>query len=324
MRAIALAVLAGTLVLGAAPARADDDDETPTPQAPAPDPSAARRARVYARVGNATITVGTLEDEIAKQPAFRRARFHDAATLKALAEQLLARELLAREATRRGLDRNAEARQAIDQMAVQHLLRSEIDERITPESIPEADVRAYYDGHPEEFSRPEMVRASHILLADQEGARTVLAQARETDMRGFRELARVQSLDTETKLRGGDLRYFARDGQVPGSPDTPVDAAIATAAFGLTNVGDVSDPVAVGERFSLVKLTGRRPAETRTFEQTAQGIRLKIWRERRKASVDAFLARLRERLHPETHPDLLAAIQLASPDPTKVLVDPHR
>jgi peptidyl-prolyl cis-trans isomerase C len=191
-------IVAGVLVVAcAAKSTAHADAPAPTPVAePAPTPAndaaanAARRARVYARVGDTTVTVGQIEDEIAKQPRFRRARFRERATLLELANQLLERELLSREAVRRGLADRSEARMSIDQMAVQHFLRAEIDDRITPESIPDTDVRAYYDQHSEEFSRPEMIRASHVLVADRATAQRLVTEARAADMRGFRELAR--------------------------------------------------------------------------------------------------------------------------------------
>jgi peptidyl-prolyl cis-trans isomerase C len=142
-------------------------------------------------------------------------------------------ELMAREAEKKGYGRDEAVVRSLKQNAVQQLIRREFDERITVETIPAADVQAYYDGHPDEFHRPEMVRASHILLASESEANELMAKVRGADARTFRQLARQHSIDTETKLRGGDLRYFNNEGRAVNSPDEPVDAAITTAAFGL-------------------------------------------------------------------------------------------
>ena len=42
------------------------------------------------------------------------------------------------------------------------VIRRDFDELLTVESVPQADVQAYYDAHPDEFSTPEMRRAAHI------------------------------------------------------------------------------------------------------------------------------------------------------------------
>ncbi|MDH5491103.1 MAG: peptidyl-prolyl cis-trans isomerase, partial [Myxococcales bacterium] len=238
----------------------------------------ARRSKVYATIGEATITVGEIEDAINAQSPFLRVRYREPAKMQELAENLIRFELLAAEAERRGYGEHAAVVRSVGQNAVQQLIRREFDQRITPDSIPEEDVRAYYAAHREEFARPEMVRASHILLGSEEEAQQVLTKVREADARTFRQLAREQSVDTETKLRGGDLRFFTREGRPPGSRDAAVDATIVEAAFAIAEVGQVgAAPVQVGEHWSVIKLTGRRPAEERAFEESARGIRLRLW-----------------------------------------------
>jgi parvulin-like peptidyl-prolyl isomerase len=201
---------------------------------------------------------------------------------------------------------------------VQQFIRLEIDERITAESIPAADVEAYFTAHPDEFHREEMVRASHVLVKERTQAVGLLKQLRAGDTREFRQIARRDSVDTETKLRGGDLRYFTREGRPPGSQDAPVHAALVAAAFGLREVGDlVREPVGVDGQWSIVRLTGRRPEERRTLAEAERGIRLQLWRERKKQAVDDRVDAARTRLAPEIHPELtdLIHIEAAAPPP---------
>lgn len=334
MRRVRLVLLAVSLLTGGAIALAQPNAPTqvrvaptaaPAVPAEAPPPAAARseadearRARVYATVGDVRITVGRIEDEIAQQSPFLRARYRDPAKLRELADSLVRFELLARQAERDGYGDNPIVVRSVKQSVVQHLIKTEFDERITRESITDAEVQAYYDAHLDEFGRPEMVRASHVLLATREEADALLAEARQADARQFRELARRSSIDTETKLRGGDLRYFTRNGLPAGArdDDTPVDPAIVAAAFELGEVGDtVAAPVAVGEHWSLVKLTGRRAAEQRTIEQASEGIRLRLWRETRQRSIDEFVDRLRREHPPELHVERMRPIRLDTAAP---------
>lgn len=291
---------------------------TPTPPAARTEADEARRARVYATVGDVRITVGRIEDEIAQMSPFLRARYRDPVKLRELADSLVRFELLAREAERDGYGDRQVVQRSVKQAIVQNLIKTEFDERVTRDSITAEEIQAYYDSHQDEFGRPAMVRASHVLLTTREEADALLTEARAADARQFRELARRHSIDTETKLRGGDLRYFTQNGLPAGAreDDTPVDPAIVTAAFALQNVGDVvSEPIAVGEHWSLVKLTGRRDAEQRTIEQASEGIRLRLWREKRQRAIDEFVDGLRRTHAPELHPDRMRPIRLDGPPP---------
>ena len=303
----------------------------------------ARRAQVVARVDETSLTVGSIEDDLHSQTPFQRTRFTRRARLQEYVESLVRFELLAAEAERRGFGEHPNVIKILEQSSVQGLLRREFDERVAPETIPAEAVAAYYREHPEQFARPELRRAHHILVADDEAARALLEELQEADLRQFRETARARSLDTETKLRGGDLRYFARDGRPAGArrvsassdaegelepadeDDPPVDAPLAEAAFGIEAVGDLAaEPVAVGDHFSVVMLSGLREAENRSLEEAEESIRLRLFRERRQAAIDAFVQSLRERYRPEVHPERLDPIRLAEvevetsrPRPTK-------
>ena len=87
--------------------------------------------------------------------------------------------------------------------------------------IPEADIlRAYNDGI-QQYSTPEQIRASHILLktegkdeaAVKAAAEDLLKQARAGA--DFAELARKHSEDEASAKNGGDLDYFGRGQMVP-------------------------------------------------------------------------------------------------------------
>ncbi len=269
-----------------------------------------RRAEVVATVGSTTITVGDVEDSINNQSPFLRQRYKDPTRLHDLVDNMIRFELLAQEAKRRGYDHNDAVERSIKQNAVQQLIRRQFDERMTPDSVPEADARQYYEEHAKEFHRPAMMRASHILLATRADADKLLAKAKSADARAFRELAHDNSIDTETKLRGGDLRYFDEQGHPPGADDATVDPAIVHAAFQLRHVGDVSDPIQVGQHWSIIQLTGRRPAADRTFDEAEQGIRLRLWRERRQQAIEDFVTSLRKKYHPVVHEERMRPIKL--------------
>lgn len=286
---------------------------TTTPAAPPAD-EAARRARVVARVGDVTITLGQVEDEVNHQSPFMRARFRTGTALREHVSEMIRMELLAREAERRGFGDDAEVTDAVRQTSVQLLIRHDFDERITAASIPAEDVRAYYDEHPAEFNQPEMRRASQIVLATRLEADALVAEASTADARAFRQLVTEHSADAETRIRGGDLRYFDVEGHTPNAADPDVPLEAAQAAFALAQVGNVSGVITEGSRFAIVQLTGIRPAEHRTLSEADASIRTRLWRTTRQAALETFVDGLRARIPTEVFYDRMRGIHMEPPE----------
>lgn len=293
----------------------------PTDVAPTPGPEeAARRARVVARIGDVTITLGEIEDEINHQSAFMRARFRDRAHLEEHVRERIRMELLAREGRRRGYGESDEVVEAVRQTSVQLLLRHDFDERITASSISADEVREYYDAHPAEFHQPEMRRASEVVLDTREAADGLVAQAHGADVRAFRALVTEHSTDTETRQRGGDLRYFDAEGRLANHSDPTVPIEAAQAAFAITNVGEVSDVFAQGSHFAILQLTGIRPAEHRDLSAADASIRARLWRTHRETAIETFITGLRERIPTEVFYDRMRDIRMEAP--TRLSTDP--
>ena len=103
------------------------------------------------------------------------------------------------------------------------------------------------------------IQASHILLrlgpdataADSAEARNLAETLRQRILAGedFATLARQYSDDQASGQNGGDLGFFSR---------TRMVAPFADAAFGLENIGDVSDIVETRFGYHLIKLTDRK------------------------------------------------------------------
>ena len=279
-----------------------------------------RRAQALVTYQGGEVTVGELEDAIASQSPFMRERYRDPKNLKELLEKTVRFELLAKEAERSGVDRNDAVRQAVKQNAVQALMKAEFDDKMSATSIPQEDIAKYYQEHIEEYVQPAMQRASHVMVATEKEAKELLQQAKTMDLRAFRQLARDKSMDEASKLRGGDLRYFDQQGKARGETEPSVPPSIVKAAFALKTVGDTApQPVKIENGFSIVKLTGQRPAISRKLPEVEETIRVRLWRERRQQAIEAFVATLRSQYKPETHPQLTEAIKLEEPDPNRPL-----
>lgn len=147
------------------------------------------------------------------------------------------------------------------------LMRKLLDQQLgTKASVSEAEVKAFYDAHPDIFRAPEEVRASHILVKVAEDAKPEekskarekikAVQQRIKNGEDFAAVARDAS-DCPSKEQGGDLNFFSR-GMMVG----PFEEA----AFAL-NVGAVSDVVETQFGYHVIKVTEKRPEGTRPFDQ---------------------------------------------------------
>jgi peptidyl-prolyl cis-trans isomerase C len=257
-----------------------------------------------AKIDDVVITVGDFQDRINKQSPYVRARYTSIERKKEFLDNLVRFEVLAKEAQRRGLDKDAEVVRTMKQVMIQKLLKDEFD-KIKPDDISDADAKKYYDAHPEEFNKPEEVRTSSILVKDEPMAKKVLADARMkgVDNQGFRALVAQYSIDQATKDRGGDLRYF--DASTKEIPKTIVDAA-----FKLSNIGDNSAPVKTEQGWAVLKLTGRRKALVRTFDEVKTTIKNRLYRDKRQDSMEAFTKNLRDKASVKIDEAKLAKVQI--------------
>ncbi len=268
------------------------------------------RKKVLAKIGETVITVGDFADEINKKSPYLRARYETMDKRKDLLNSIVRRELLAAEAVRRGLEKNHDVQRSMKQVMIQKLLNHVFEERVKKAGIPEEELRKFYQEHLNEYDKAEQVRISHILVAEKDAAQGVLAEAKEKggDMREWRELVRKHSVDKETKARGGDLRYFPRDAE-------NIDKNIIAAAFKLQKPGEIAGPIKTSDGFHIIRLTHRRKAFKRTFDEVKDQIEQRILRRKRSETVQAFTDEIREKAEIEIMDDELETLQVDTRTP---------
>ena len=138
------------------------------------------------------------------------------------------------------------------------------------------EVEKYYRDNEQQWTTPEQVRASHILLeteGNDEAAVKKEAEALVKKIRGGADLAalaRTRSDDEQSKAQGGDLDYFGRGRMVKEFEE---------AAFTLP-VGEVSDPVKTTFGYHIIKVTDKKPESRRSLDDVRQQITEQLASER--------------------------------------------
>jgi foldase protein PrsA len=155
--------------------------------------------------------------------------------------------------------------------AFQQAMREDIETQLRNETLREMivgvveptedDLYGYYESNIVRYDVAEEIRASHILLADEETALDVHAQL----MAGgdFTELAAEYSEDRANSQSGGDLDWFGRGQMVTEFED---------AAFAL-EIGEISEPVQTQFGYHIIQLTDRVEAHTPTLDEIRDEVR---------------------------------------------------
>src|SRR5215471_3893164 len=126
-------------------------------------------------------------------------------------------------------------------------------------------IQRAYDDNIQQYSTPDQVRASHILIkttgkAEEDGvakkkAEDLLAQIKKGA--DFAELAKKNSQDEGSAVKGGDLDFFGKGAMVP---------EFDKVAFTL-QPGQVSDVVKSQFGYHIIKVTDKRAAATKTLAE---------------------------------------------------------
>jgi len=124
-------------------------------------------------------------------------------------------------------------------------------------------IERYYNDNIQQYTTPEQVRASHILLktegkddaAVKKQAEDLLAQLKKGA--NFEELAKKNSQDEGSAVKGGDLDFFGRGQMVP---------EFDKVAFELPP-GQLSDVVKSQFGYHIIKVIEKRPGAQKTLQE---------------------------------------------------------
>lgn len=263
---------------------------------------------VLAQIDDIAITSADLRDVLARyanQP-FVLARYSSIEKKKELLDSLIRYQVLALEARKRGYAQDPEVVRVAKDKMVRLFTQQEILDKIKPSDVSEVEVERYYKDHASDYVRPETVRVSQIVVKTPVAAAKVLAEAKalaKTDMKGFRDLVARYSEDADSKQRGGDLTQFDRK-------TTLYPPAVVAAAFALERSGDLSDPVATPGGLAILKLTERRPALSRSLDDSRPEIQRRLLEELRNKKKKEFVDEARKQVKIEVFEDALANLDV--------------
>ena len=185
--------------------------------------------------------------------------------LYAETESRLGKEGLRGEMAREGMT-EADFRQRIEL----RLLTEGVVVKKTGITVSDEEVKQFFDKEKAQLGRPESVRLSRILVANQQQAEEAIAQLKNGTP--FAELASKISLDLKTRAAGGSLGVVERGMLEPG---------VESEVFALPD-GGLSRPIADTDGYYVLKVEEKLPAEPADFSKlksklgdTVRGVKIR-------------------------------------------------
>jgi len=160
----------------------------------------------------------------------------------------------------------------------------------------EADVKKYFDEHPEEFEQKASVDASHILISTQGiedpaqlAAKEKIAKELRAELvakkgENFAEMAGLHS-DCPSKAQGGDLGEFEKGQMVP---------AFETAAFS-QEVGVIGETIKTDFGYHIIKVNGKKEAKTLAYADVKEDLTKTLLDQAKSEKMGTYVEGLREK-----------------------------
>jgi peptidyl-prolyl cis-trans isomerase C len=209
-------------------------------------------------------------------------------------------------AKQKGFDRVPEIKEQLqffsDNFLANEYLKREIAQKIT---VPDDELKSYYDSHKDEFKTQDMVKARHILVRVDNSAsddekkkakeKTELYLKKIKDGEDFAKLASDFSDDPGSKAKGGDLGFFPRGRMVKPFDD---------AAFSL-KPGETSGIVETQFGFHIIKVEDRKDSSVESFDVVKERLKQKLSQDRTRKELTDFIDKAMKDSKTEIYPDVL-------------------
>jgi peptidyl-prolyl cis-trans isomerase C len=220
-----------------------------------------KEGKVLAEVNGGSITTGDFDRELKNLPEYLKAMADTPQGRKEMLDTMVVRELILQQAAKDGLDKGPEIEEKLQDLKKRLIVESFLKKKVEAESkVSDEDMKKFYEQNKDKFKSGEQIKASHILVKSEKEAKDILAKLKSGG--NFEELAKKSSVDSSS-AKGGDLGWFGKGSMVP---------VFEKAALALKE-GQISDIVKSDFGFHIIKLTGKRPAGIRPFEEVKEQIK---------------------------------------------------
>ena len=267
-----------------------------------------KKGDILAQVGPYKLTLEQFEKQIQSlPPQFQMALIRNPHLKEQLLDRWVNITLLAQEAKERKLDQDPEIKTRMENiknaLLAQKLMGTEIKGKV---KVTDDETETYYKDHQGEFSRPEAVKARHILIRVPAGSTKKAWEEAKLKAEGIRKrikkgedfakLAKEYSDDPGSKNKGGELGFFSKGRMVP---------EFESAAFSL-NPGAVSNPIKTSFGYHIIQVEKKRKATISPLSEVQPQIKRRLYMEKQKKLQDRLIEKLKAKYPVKVNKALLS------------------
>lgn len=265
----------------------------------------AKSGVVLAEVNGATITDTEFYKEQENLPPYLKPMTETPEGRKEMLDTMVVRELIMQQAQKEGIDKSPAVAAKLEDLkkrvVVEAFLKKKVEESA---NVSDADLKAFYDKNIDKFKTGEQIRASHILVKTEPEAKEIEKQLKAGG--NFEDLAKKHSIDGAA-AKGGDLGWFGKGSMLPD---------FEKVAFSLKE-GATSGIVQTKFGYHIVKVTGKRPAGTRTLEEMKDQIKAAMAPEKQQETFKKLKEDLKKNAKINVKDDALKALKTKGPEEAK-------
>jgi peptidyl-prolyl cis-trans isomerase C len=270
---------------------------------------------VMGKVGDFIIREADLDRIIASQTPAVQKRFQDDPQQRIeLTREILIKKAVVAKAKKEHFDRKPEIKEQLsyvfDNFISQEYLVKVVTAGVT---VPEEDLKKYYQEHEQDFLLPEQITVRHILIAAQKEAKPEEKDKARTRAEGvlqrlakgedFAKLASEFSEDQNSASKGGEL--------APITLGKTNSEEFEKAAFAL-KTGEISGVVATSYGFHIIKMDKRQEKRIAPFREARDFIYNKLKAELEQKKAQEFVEQTVKEAGMEVYGEKTAGTQESS------------
>ncbi len=235
--------------------------------------------KILASVGGSPITEADVLAFIASLGQ-RGQAYHNEEGIKLVTEELIAQKLFLAEAKKNLWEYEEGFKAELAKVKDRLLVNYAMEKALGKITVKDEELKAYYDEHAAELMGGETVNASHILVAEEELAKELLAKIEAGEIT-FEDAAKAHST-CPSGQEGGSLGDFTRGQMVP---------EFDQACFSM-EIGETRGPVKTQFGYHLIRLNGKKEAEQIPFAQIKEELRSRVTAEKQEKTYRSKINQL--------------------------------
>jgi peptidyl-prolyl cis-trans isomerase C len=256
------------------------------------DLSAEDKEKPLITMGSETIKLSALLADLEQIPEFIRPQILGGDGLKDFVKQFSYRMVVKQYVDTNFDELSKQHADAIGLASREALIKSFLNGRMKPITVSDDEIKDFYSKNLTQFTRPEQMRAHHILVDGEDKAKAIMDRL--TKGEKLEDLAKTES-KCPSKDQGGDLGMFEKGRMVP-----EFEAALEKA-----EIGKAVGPVKTQFGFHIVRLDEKKPAGTTTLDEVKEQIKSQLLPRKHREVFENLMKELRTKYPVKDFPEKL-------------------